>query len=115
MNRVQSLVAAALVFSVGQLQAKEGTCGHNEMRTWVDNEEVCYHLYGPLAEQWNLKNYENLGDLSQCLDTARAAYKKARFICEMRGETPYRADGIHRNWELYRTAYKAMRKEVQGK
>ena len=113
MTRLHSLVAAMLVFCATNLQAAESSCGHNEMRQWVDNEEVCFHLYGPLNERWDLKNQENLDTLSDCLATARDAYKRARYVCEARGGTPYRADGIHKNWERYRTAYKNMRKAVR--
>lgn len=112
---LRSLVTAMLVAGVSNLQAAEGSCGHNEMRQWVDNEEVCYHLYGPLNERWNLKNQENLDTLSDCLTTARDAYKRARYVCEVRGETPYREDRIHKDWERYRTAYKTMKKDVHGK
>ncbi len=116
----RSLTTAALVVGLSQLaavplQAAEGSCGHNEMRTWVNNEEICYHLYGPLSEKWDLKNNANLGNLSDCLDTARDAYKRARYVCELRGETPYREDGIHKTWQRYRTAHKNMQKDLQGR
>jgi len=112
---LRSLVTAMLVIGVSNLMAAEGSCGHNEMRQWVDNEEVCYHLYGPLNERWNLRDQKNLDILSDCLGTARDAYKRARYVCEARGETPYREDRIHQDWERYRTAYKNMKKDVLGR
>ena len=95
-------------------QAAEGSCAHNEMRTWVDQEEVCYHLYGPLNERWSLKNQDNLDTLEICLDTAKDSYVQRRMVCEERGESAYREDGIHRDWERYRTAYKEMTKRIQS-
>ncbi len=86
----------------------EGACGHNEMRSWVDQEEICYHLYGPMTENWSLRNEAGLGSLSDCLDAAKDVYKVKRFECELEGKTAYRKDAIHKNWSRYRTAYKAM-------
>ncbi|MEM7408473.1 MAG: hypothetical protein AAF458_24510 [Pseudomonadota bacterium] len=117
MNQWKHMIAsaacsAALGISVNA-SAVEGTCAHNEMRKWVDQEEVCYFMYGPLNERWRLDNYANLGTLKDCLRAAKEEYVVQRFICEARGDSPYRADRIHAEWEQYRTAYKAMTKRVQ--
>ena len=35
-------------------------------------------------------------------------------VCEERGESAYREDGMHRDWERYRAAYKEMTKRIQS-
>jgi hypothetical protein len=92
----------------------EGSCGHNEMRSWVDEEEVCYHLYGPMTEKWSLRNEAGLGSLSDCLVAAKDVYKAKRFECELQGKTAYRRDAIHRNWSRYQVAYKVMLERIQN-
>jgi hypothetical protein len=109
-------LAVGLVWLVQPMAfAQEGSCAHTEMRTWVDQEEVCYHTYGPLNERYSLSNAGNLETLDECLNSAKSAYVSRRMVCELRGETPYRADGIHRDWERYRTAYKTATERLRNK
>lgn len=114
MNRSNCAAVLLCCAFAKNTQAAEGGCAHNEMRTWVGQEEVCYHLYGPLNERWSLKNQENLDTLQNCLDTAKNAYVSRRMVCDRRGESAYREDGIHRDWERYRAAYEEMNKRLQG-
>lgn len=95
--------------------SQEGTCGHREMRAWVDAEEVCYHRFGPMTEQWSLRNQVNLDRLDSCLRSVRRDYHQARLACELRGETAYREDGIHRNWKRYEPAYKRSAEALRAR
>ena len=101
-------IAGAVAIVPITSQAAQGSCAHNEMRSWVDSEEVCYHTHGPLSEEWNIHNQTNQDALDGCLKSARTAYVKARVGCELRGETAYRKDGIHKDWEKYRPHYETV-------
>ncbi|MFT5130926.1 MAG: hypothetical protein ACI8W8_004558 [Rhodothermales bacterium] len=111
----RNVIVAALVSTFPLLaSAQQGTCAHNEMRTWVDAEEICYHTHGPLSESWNIHNQANQDALEGCLQIARSEYKDKRMICEMRGETPYRKDGIHKEWERYAPGYEDALNRLGG-
>lgn len=96
------LLTTCLAALPGIAFAAQGSCAHNEMRKWVDAEEICYHSHGPLSETWNIHDQKNQDTLTACLDTAKAGYVEARVRCDVRGESAYRQDGIHKDWEKYR-------------
>ncbi len=92
-------LTACLVALPGLATAAQGSCAHNEMRKWVDAEEICYHSHGPMNESWNIHDQKNQDTLTECLDSAKAGYVDARVRCDVRGESAYRKDGIHKDWE----------------
>jgi len=85
----------------------EGSCAHDAMRGWVEQEEVCYHTHGPLSESWNINNQANQDALEGCLNAVRSDYKEQRLICELRGESNYRADQLHKLSSEYKRNYDA--------
>ncbi|MBT6277688.1 MAG: hypothetical protein HOI95_26580 [Chromatiales bacterium] len=107
-------VAVWLVAASTGAIAAEGSCAHREMRAWVDAEEECYHRYGPLTEHYRLGDPVNGENLSGCVDKVKADYLDQRVICDLRGESVYREDGIHLNWAKHRTDYKAAVKRLKS-
>lgn len=100
------VVVATVVTASGALGA-QGSCAHDAMRGWVDQEEICYHAHGPLSESWDINNQANQDALEGCLNKARVDYQDQRLICELRGESDYRADGLHKQSPQYKTSYDA--------
>ena len=96
------------------VQAQEGTCAHQQMRLWIDAEEECYHRFGPMNERYNLADLNNEATLGECVDAAKATYVEARVICDLRGESAYREDGIHEAWARYRATWKREIKRIQS-
>lgn len=114
MTRTLIIAALAASFGAAGAGAAEGSCAHSEMRAWLKEERRCYDIYGPLNEQYRLEDLEYQATFEGCLDEAKSRYVESRLVCELRGESDFREDGIHRYWSTYSPVYKREAKRLQS-